>query len=122
MLRAVTSDGSWVEWIIYMLDAVRDAAESTTRKIEAIRTCQESIAERARAATPGGRDAQFLTLLFEQPYCRINAVAERCDVSRQTASTWLHALVDAELLRDVKVGREVLFLNHDLLDVLTRPE
>lgn len=122
LLRAVTAEGAWIEWVLYMLDVVRDSAASTTRKIGAIRTCQEDIAERARAATPGGRDAQFLAVLFEQPYCRINTVADRCDVSRQTASSWLHALVEAGLLRDVKVGRERLFVNHELLDVLTRPE
>ena len=122
LLRAVTADGAWIEWVLYMLDVVRDSAVSTTRKIGAIRTCQEDIAERARAATPGGRDAQFLAVLFEQPYCRLNTVAERCEVSRQTASSWLHALVGAGLLRDVKVGRERLFVNHEFLDVLTRPE
>lgn len=122
LLRAVTADGAWIDWILYMLDVVRESATSTTRKIAAIRTCQEVIAERARAATPGGRDAQFLSVLFEQPYCRINSVAERCEVARQTASTWLHALVEAGLLQDVKVGRERLFVNHEFLDVLTRPE
>lgn len=122
LLRAVTADGAWIEWILYMLAVVRNSAASTTRKIGAIRTCQEGIAERARAATPGGRDAQFLAVLFEQPYCRINTVAERCGVSRQTASSWLRALVEAELLSDVKVGRELLFVNHEFLDVLTRPE
>ncbi|WP_324252456.1 hypothetical protein [Enemella dayhoffiae] len=60
--------------------------------------------------------------MFEQPYCRISPVAERCDVSRQTASTWLRALVAAGLLSDVKVGREILLVNHDFLEVLTRPE
>jgi DNA-binding transcriptional ArsR family regulator len=59
---------------------------------------------------------------LEQPYCRISTVVDRCDVSRQTASGWLHALVAAGLLRDVKVGREVLFVNHQFLDVLTRPD
>lgn len=122
LLRAVTAENAWIDWILYMLDIVRESATSTTRKIAAIRTCQEDIAERARVATPGGRDAQFLAVLFEQPYCRINTVADRCDVSRQTASTWLHALVEARLLSDVKVGRELLFVNHDFLDVLTRPE
>lgn len=122
LLRAVTAEGAWTEWILYMLAVVRESATSTTRKIAAIRTCQEDIAERARAATPGGRDAQFLAVLFEQPYCRINTVADRCGVSRQTASTWLHALVEAGLLSDVKVGRELLFVNHEFLDVLTRPE
>lgn len=122
LLRAVTAEGAWIEWILYMLDVVRESAASTTRKIGSIRGCQEKIAERARAATPGGRDAQFLAVLFEQPYCRINTVVDRCGVSRQTASSWLHALVGARLLSDVKVGREVLFVNHELLDVLTRPE
>lgn len=122
LLRSVTAEGAWVGWILYMLDVVRESATSTTRKIGSIRTCQDDIADRARAATPGGRDAQFLDVLFEQPYCRIGTVVERCDVSRQTASTWLHALVEAGLLSDVKVGRELLFVNHEFLDVLTRPE
>lgn len=122
LLRAVTAEDAWVEWILYMLDMVRESATSTTRKIGAIRTCQTEIAERSRAATPGGRDARFLEVLFEQPYCRISTVAERCDVSRQTASSWLHALVAAGLLGEVKVGRELLFVNHEFLEVLTRPE
>jgi Fic family protein len=91
-------------------------------QFEAIRACQEEIGERARAATIGGRDAQLLALLFEQPYCRIANVVERCEVTRQTASTWLHALVEAGLLQDVKVGRERLFVNHEFLRVLVRTE
>jgi Fic family protein len=122
LLRAVTREGAWVEWILFMLDAVCESATSTTRKIGSIRTCQNDIAERARVATPGGRDARFLEVLFEQPYCRISTVAERCEVSRQTASSWLHALVGTGLLGDVKVGREILFVNHEFLEVLTRPE
>jgi Fic family protein len=122
LLRAVTAEGAWIDWILYMLDVVRESSESTTRKIAAIRDCQRDIAERARAATTGGRDARFLDVLFEQPYCRIVTVVERCDVSRQTASNWLHALVAAGLLHDVKVGREVLFVNHELLHVLTRAD
>lgn len=122
LLRAVTAENAWTEWVLYMLDVVRESAASTTRKIAAIRSCQEEISEQARAATPGGRDAQFQAVLFEQPYCRINNVADRCDVSRQTASTWLHALVQAGLFSDVKVGRERLFVNHQFLNVLTRPE
>jgi Fic family protein len=122
LLQAVTADGAWIDWILYMLDVVRESATSTTRKIGSIRTCQEDIAERARAATPGGRDAQFLAILFEQPYCRISTVADRCEVSRQTASSWLHALVEAGLLSDVKAGRELLFVNDEFLSVLTRSE
>jgi hypothetical protein len=96
----VTAEGAWIEWIHYI----------------------ERIAERARATTPGGRDAQFLSVLFEQPYCRIGTVVDRCEVSRQTASSWLHTLVETGLLYEVRVGRERLFVNHEFRDVLTRPE
>ena len=122
LLRAVTAENAWIEWILYMLDAVRESAASTTRKIAAIRSCQDDIARRARAATPGGRDAQFLDILFEYPYCLIGTVVRRLDISRQTASSWLHALVGAGLLSDVRAGREILFVTHEFLDVLTRPE
>lgn len=44
LLRAVTAEGAWIEWIHYMLDVVRESAESAVRKISAIRDCQEVIA------------------------------------------------------------------------------
>lgn len=122
LLRSTTAEGSWIDWILFMLDAVRESARSTVTRIGLIQSCQEAIAERARTASPGGRDAQFLAVLFEQPYCRISTVVERCAVSRQTASTWLHSLVEIGLLHDVKVGRERLFVNHEFLQVLTRPD
>ncbi|GAA1463941.1 hypothetical protein GCM10009603_38550 [Nocardiopsis exhalans] len=51
--------GAWIEWVFYTLGVVHDLAVSTTRRIGAIRRCQEDIAERARTATPGGRDVRF---------------------------------------------------------------
>ena len=39
-----------------------------------------------------------------------------------TASAWLHALVQAGLLSEAKVGRELLFVNDEFLGVLTRRE
>lgn len=122
LLLAVTEEDAWIDWILYMVDVVRESAASTVRKIEAIQECQDRTAERARAASPGGRDAQFLSLLFEQPYCRISNVVERCEVSRQTAAAWLHALVGAGLLHEARVGRELLFVNHEFMQVLTRSE
>lgn len=122
LLNAVTAEGAWIDWILFMLDAVEESARSTIGKIETIRECQDDIAERAREATVGGRDAHFLSVLFEQPYCRIGTVAERCDVSRQTASSWLRALVDAGLLNAFKEGREWIFVNNEFLDALTRSE
>lgn len=122
LLREVTAAGAWEEWILYMLDAVEGTARSTLVKISAIRETQAEIHEAARRATPGGRNADFLAVLFEQPYCRIANVMERCGVSRPTATAWLNQLVEVDLLRSVKLGRDRLFVNHRFLDVLVRDE
>jgi len=96
----VTSDGAWEPWIVYMLAAVTQAATSTVAKIVAVRALQSDIAQLARVATPGGRNATFLAILFEQPYCRIANVVEGCAVSRPTATGSLDDLVRVGVLTD----------------------
>ena len=122
LLRQVTEHGAWEPWIRYLLDAVEQTAATTMIKITSIRDTQRAIAEAARDVSPGGRDANFLAVLFEQPYSRIRNVVERCGVSRPTATSWLDHLVEADILRSYKVGRDRLFLNHRFLEVLTRDE
>jgi Fic family protein len=122
LLDGVTRDGTWEPWITYMLEAVRRTADSTAEKIAAIRTVQAELHDQARIASHGGRNADFLAVLFEQPYTRIQVVANRCQVSRQTAASWLRDLTNAGILIDYKVGRDRLFVNERFLDVLLKNE
>ena len=122
LLQAVTADGAWEDWVIYILTGIDRTSRSTLRKITAIRELQDSFKRRARDASRGGADAEFQSILFEQPYCRIKTVVERCRVSRPTATGWLTDMVAAGLLEDVKVGRDRLFVNRDFLNLLVRPE
>lgn len=122
LLSAVTRDGAWEEWILYLLRAVELTARSTLLKIDAVRDVQVEVSDLARAATRGGRDASLLSLLFEQPYTRIRNVVERCEVSRPTATAWLSDLVATDVLTEIRVGRERLFVNHRFLHVLIRDE
>lgn len=122
LLRQVTEHSAWEPWILYILEAVEQTARTTITKIAAIRTTQSEIHEAAREASPGGRNADFLAVLFEQPYCRIGNVVSRCNVSRPTATSWLNHLVNVGILRNYRIGRDRLFVNHRFLDVLTRDE
>lgn len=122
LLNAVTAEGAWQDWIRYMLAAVEQTARATLLKIDAIRAVQGETGDRARAATRGGRDAEFLNLLVEQPYTRIKTVVDRCRVSRPTATGWLGDLVAAGLLEEFRLGRERLFLNRRFLQVLLADE
>lgn len=122
LLLAVTAESAWEEWVLYVLAGIEVTSRYTLRKIAAIRRLQDDFNQRARAASRGGADAEFQSVLFEQPYCRIATVMERCDVSRPTATSWLTALTEAGLLQTVKIGRDRLFINREFLQLLTRHE
>jgi len=121
-LLAVTSRAAWEEWILYLLEGLRVTALSTVRKIDAIYGLQERTRDVIRSVTTGGANADLLDVLFEQPYCRIINVMEKCGVSRPTATGWLNGLVTAGVLQDVKVGRERLFVNAEFFTLLLRDE
>ena len=122
LLLAVTSEAGWEAWVLYVLAGIERTSNDTLRKIEAIRTLQEDFSHRARAVSKGGADSEFQSVLFEQPYCRINTVVSRCGVSRPTATSWLNALAKEGLLQENKVGRDRLFINREFLRILVRPE
>lgn len=121
LLLAVTRDGSWEEWILFMLEGIRQTALSTVTKIDQIQELQDETLGSIRDAT-GGANADLLAVLFEQPYCRIANVVQRCGVSRPTATKWLSDLVAAGVLTDVRAGRERIFINTRFFDLLLRPE
>ncbi len=120
-LRAVTAERDWESWLLYILAGVTQTSETTVAKINNIRQLQENFAQRARAVCKGGSDSEFQAVLFEQPYCRIATVMERCGVSRPTATGWLNGLAEAGMIRDVKIGRDRVFINAEFLDLLTAP-
>jgi Fic family protein len=122
LLLAVTRDAAWQEWILFVLEGVRQTALSTIDKIDAIQSLQDEMLAVIRAGTKAGANADFLAVLFEQPYCRIANVVARCGVSRPTATSWLNALIAAGALVDLKSGRDRIFINRRFFQLLTRPE
>jgi len=118
LLLAVTAEEAWEEWITYVLQGVAESAQRTRATVTAVRELMHDFERSARAASRGAGGGQLASILFEQPYCRIATVMARCSVSRPTATAWLEALVRAGLLTDMRAGRERLFINRALLDIL----
>lgn len=118
-LLEVTRSEAWEPWILFIIEAVRITALSTLAKIDRIQELQGEMKEEIKSVTSAGPNSDLLEVLFEQPYCRIANVIERCEVSRPTATKWLSELVEAGSLIDVRLGRERLFINQRFLDILT---
>ncbi len=120
LLLAVTRDGAWEDWILYVLRGIEETARWTTDKIAAIRRLAVLETDYLRTSYPKLFDRDLVDAIFEQPYCRIKTLVERGLGSRQLASRQLHGLVGAGVLREVQMGREKLFLHPRLLTLLTR--
>ena len=63
---------------------------------------------------------ELLDSLFFEVYTKINYIETRCGVTRQTASTYLNGLVEAGLLDYEKVGRESIYKNTRLINLLRK--
>ena len=117
-LLAVTTQGSWEEWILYMLEAVRETADWSTARIRAIRDLLDQTAERIRRDLPKLYTRELAEVIFVNPYCRISDLVQAGIAKRQAASVYLKALTDNGLLQEVKAGRENLYINPALLALL----
>jgi Fic family protein len=118
LLLAVTTNGAWEDWIIYMLRAVHETAIWTTERIRAIRQLMLETNEHVRTAL-GASKPDLVDVIFVQPYSRIRNVVDAGIAERQTAAVYLRKLAAKGVLNEVKVGREKLFINPRLMRLLT---
>ncbi len=119
LLLQVTVAAQWEEWLLFMLQALTDTARWTTAKIAAIRQLLDRTAIAARQALPKIYSRELVEIVFVQPYCRIDDLVKAGIAQRQSASVYLKALAGIGILQERKVGREKLFVNPALLDLLT---
>lgn len=120
LLLAVTRDGAWEAWVLYMLRAVEDTAAWTTAKIDAVRTLAATTAAYVRAKLPKIYSRELVDVIFEQPYCRIANLVQAKIAGRQAASRYLKALVAIGVLSEQTFGKEKLFVHPKLMALLTR--
>jgi Fic family protein len=118
-LLAVTRKGDWEAWISFMLAAVTDTAQWTTAKIQAIQQLHAQATTFVKAHASKIYTRELVDMLFEQPYCRIQNLVTADIAKRQTASVYLKQLADLGMLREVKVGREKLFIHPNFVRLLT---
>jgi Fic family protein len=122
LLIEVTADSAWEPWILFMLEAVTGTARWTTNRIRSIRQLMQTTADRVRERAPALYSRELVEVIFTQPYCRIGNVVDAGIAKRQAASSYLKALCDIGILREVKAGRDKLFIHTALLDLLTAEE
>lgn len=122
LLLEVTTEGAWTPWILFMLDGIEDTCLWTTDKIRAIRELMRHTAQFIQKRAPKTYSWELVELLFMQPYCRIANVVSAGLAKRQTAAVYLKQLAELGVLREIKSGRESLFVHPKYIELLTGDE
>lgn len=121
-LLNVTVEGNWEPWIIYMLNAIANTSQWTCDKIKNIITLMEETIEFVKNKIPKIYSRELIELLFVQPYCRISNIVDEGIVKRQTASEYLKKLVSENILSEIEMGREKIYINKRFMEVLFRED
>ena len=113
-------NNNYEDWIIYILKGIEETSKNTIELIRKLQEEMESYKNEFMEKLPKIYSDELLDSLFFEVYTRINYIEDRCGVTRQTAATYLNQLVDAGLLEYEKVGRESIYKNTRLIDLLRK--
>ena len=120
-LQDVRDNGSWDEWLLYMIDAVEETAYETIGLVNSIKKEMMKMKNTLR------NDYKFysqelLNHLFKQPYTKIEFLQKDLGVSRVTASSYLNKLAKDKVIIKYKLGKTNYYINTALMDVLSSEE
>lgn len=120
LLREVTENQNWHEWILYMLESIEQTALYTLQKVNAIFELFSQVRESVEKNAPEIYSYELIELLFSQPYCKIAFLVEKNIASRNTASKYLNKLTEMKILQPHQEGTENIYIHTDLYKILSR--
>jgi Fic family protein len=118
LLSYTNKTGEFEDWILYMLKAVEFTSRSTIEKISRIKDQLDMTIEKVQNELPKMYRKELVELLFEQPYSKIEHLVMKLKIERKAASRYLKSLEEIGVLSSHKIGRETLYINIGLIEVL----
>lgn len=119
LLRGVTEKNNWNDWVMYLLTALIETAQLTTKKIRSMLLLKDEFEKQMKQTLSSSFSYELLRLMFTLPYLKIELLEKKGIAHRQTASTWLKKLTEAQILKPQKIGRTTYYINYRLMDLLS---
>lgn len=120
LLQEVRIQRNWQEWILFILEGIEQTAEETLVLIKNINNTLEETRQNIKKELPGIYSKELVEMLFFEFYTKINYIQSGLGISRKTASSYLNELESAGFLTSQKLGKERVFLNRILFDIVKK--
>ena len=119
-LRNVTEKNDWQSWILYMLDMVETTAENGKQRIAKIEKLMQQMTKDIQKKLPKIYSRELVEELFRLPYTKRNNIAAAGIGNIKTVGSYLLSLEEKGILKSVVVGKEKLYLNFKLMEILKK--
>jgi Fic family protein len=119
LLQEVRTENKWEEWIIWMLKGVEVTSKDTIKVVNNIKLLMDDYKQKIRA-NHKFYSHDLINTIFKHPYTKIDFIEKELGVHRNTAASYLNALVEDEnqFLKKIKIGKSNYFINDRLLQIL----
>ena len=121
-LRDVTEKSEWEDYILYMLDMIEVTANKGLKRLKKITTEMEKTAAEIKKKLPKVYSKDLVEILFRLPYTKRQHLIDENIGNLKTVGNYLIALEENGFLKSEKVGKEKLYLNPILLEILENKE
>jgi Fic family protein len=118
LLKAVTEQGKWEEWVLYLIKGIEETAAETLNLVKTIDIFINKTAAEIKQALPDIYSRELVELLFFEFYTKNNYLIEGLGISRRTAYTYLQKLLEKGFLQEKKVGKSKIYFNENLFELV----
>jgi len=119
LLQKVRDEGSWEEWIMFILTALESTAKQTISTIESIKNLMAGYKKVLKEKEPKIYSHELMNTIFSHPYTKTEFVVENLGISRLTATKYLKKLVEIQLLSVKKHKNTNYYINDRLVALFT---
>jgi len=120
LFQEVREKGIWENWILYILNAIEETSKLTLEKVKSIKNLLESTVENIKGQCPKIYSKELAEIIFENPYSKIDFLVKKLDINRKTASKYLKELEDNNFLSHIQIGKEKVYINDNLMEILRK--
>ncbi|MEX0680742.1 MAG: Fic/DOC family N-terminal domain-containing protein [Balneolales bacterium] len=117
-LRRVTENREFEPFLIYMLDMVEKTAIHGLIRLGKVLELMDSTSERMKADLPKIYSKELIEILFKLPYTKRKHLIDAGFGTPKTVGNYLAELEKRNFLKSVRVGKEKLYLNYRLMEIL----
>lgn len=117
-LRAVTENGEWKDWVIYILRGVDIQAQDTKKNILQIRDLINKYKETVHKDI-SKISSEMVDYLFSNSFYSQKIMSEKLDIHRNTAAKYFKDLEELGVVKKFKHKQGYIYYNQKFLEVLS---